>query len=54
MLPKPANAQGIGRSSTPGKLGQESDRRAVLRLALLLFLGFFEKFAEFRNRRHVR
>lgn len=35
MLPKRVSAQGIGRSSTQASWVQESDRRAVLRLAVL-------------------
>jgi hypothetical protein len=53
MLPTEPTRKALAGASPPGKLGQESDQGAVLRLALLLFLGFFEKFAEFRNRRHV-
>ena len=42
------------RSRTAKKAGPLGTCPRTLWLALLLFFGFFDKFAEFRNRRHVR
>jgi hypothetical protein len=56
MLLKHVNVQGRGKSTkatTQASRVQDSDERAALGLALLLFFGFFEKFAEFRNCGHV-
>lgn len=53
MLPKRVDVQGIGRSTRHASWVQKTDERRVLWLALSFFFGFFEKFAEFRNRRHA-